>query len=99
MLAGYSNNINPVAELASVAGLMAFRTEKGKFVVTTPLDYVVWTADSMGIFEALDAHSSTLTGISGKEFWLTGSVSPKAREMITAKGWNVMEQCGEKLTP
>jgi hypothetical protein len=77
--------------------LVASRSSKGNLIVAAPLDYVNWNERTDRMLKAFDDYAKVTSEIKGKEFWLTGSVSPTTREKLEKKGWKLHEQCRNQL--
>lgn len=67
------------------------RTQDGRVVGVFPLDFVPWTARLAAIMPALTAEADAVGGVSGKELWFEGTVSPDARRGMESHGWTVKE--------
>jgi hypothetical protein len=63
--------------------------------VVGSFDAVYWTADVAGYESAL--HAALSPGPNGMELWLSGSISPRARNELTNRGWEVHDKAEETL--
>lgn len=89
LLAGYHTGVGPLSELV-VAGndeigrVLAANAEGGALVVAVPVDYLIWQPgmESRG----------PLSAYPKRELWVTGSVSPRAKKELGARGWAVKEK-------
>jgi hypothetical protein len=85
ILADYNRNAAPIARLR-IAGPLVGDTQNGGLVVAAPVDYIPWT-------ERVAAFTSRpeVTAAPERHLWLTGRLSPRAREELTARGWSIRE--------
>jgi hypothetical protein len=85
ILADYHRSEAPVAKLW-VAGTLLGETEAGALVVPAPADYVSWTERVAGFATRPDVAAAK-----SRQLWLSGRLSPRARQELTAHGWTVRE--------
>ena len=84
MLQRYHASVAPIAQLSAPGPIVA-RTKSGATIIPAPVDYVAWT-EPIAKFAArpdLKAQDRTL--------WLTGALSPRAKQEFQAAGWTVKE--------
>jgi len=93
----YNDKTHSVQRFVNANGVPVLLTNKGKIIAIFPLDYIAWTQNFARKAEAVSAAIKQMPGISGKEFWVTGTVNPMARKALEAKGWKVEERAREKL--
>jgi hypothetical protein len=43
MMAGYHENVAPVARILNIDGVLTVQTKDGALVLLAPVDYVIWT--------------------------------------------------------
>ena len=91
MYAGYHKAVAPLARFVSVGQLAAARTQKGALVFNVPVDYIVWTEPLAQLVANTDAVANQVPGLTGKELWVTGSLSPRARTELKRLNWKVYE--------
>jgi hypothetical protein len=91
MMARFHRQISPASIIRTVETPLQ-RTRDGRVVGVFPFDYVPWTADLATILGAITADVDGLEGVSGKQLWFEGVVSPDTREAMEAYGWTVKEQ-------
>ncbi len=92
MYAGYHRAISPIERFVAVGPVPAARTKKGFLVFNLPVDYVTWTAEVARVVTNADNLANQLQGISGKQIWLTGTLSPRARAEMQRLKWQVYER-------
>jgi hypothetical protein len=99
MLANYHRRVAPLVRIMSIGGIPAAETKAGTLALVIPGDYFAWT-------QALDrevqeqAQLPTMPkGITRKEFWFAGQVSPSARSILEAGRWTVHDQAAQRLLP
>jgi hypothetical protein len=90
MLASYHQT---VASLSAVLGrgTVTGRDQRGAVVVPAPLDYVAWTARVAEFAKRSDLK------VQERQVWLTGQMSPRARNEMTKLGWGFHD--GGRLRP
>ena len=97
LLSLYNDKTHSVKSFLDADGTPVLLTNNGRIVAIFPLDYIMWTRSFERKVRAAAATLKQVPGISGKEFWVTGKVSPIARKALEAKGWKVEERVGGKL--
>ena len=85
ILAGYHKTNDPIAELR-VSGTLIGRTKAGALIVPAPVDYVSWTERVAGFAKKPDLSAAD------REIWLTGRLSPRARQELTRLHWVTHEK-------
>jgi hypothetical protein len=84
ILADYHRTAAPIQKVR-VAGTLVGETGTGAVVVAAPVDYVSWT-ERVATWNA----RQDLAG-SGRQLWLFGRLSPRTRDELTARGWDIRE--------
>ena len=83
----------PVASLLAGVRLPSARRADGHVVVCGAFEAVYWTGDvdrgEQQVREALPTE-----GITGRELWLSGGLSDKARAVLAERGWIVVDAAG-----
>ena len=85
MLARYHATVGPLAQVAAPGPIIA-RTRGGAILVPAPLDYVPWTRAVATFARRPDLKAKDRT------VWLTGKLSPRAKQELAADGWTVREE-------
>ena len=80
---------HPIARILAGLRLPTAQTSDGHIVVIGAFDAVYWTEDVAGYEEAL--HAALPPAATGLQLWLSGSISPRARSELIARGWDVHE--------
>ncbi len=97
MMRGYNETVAPIKEIKLVSGVIGARTASNKVIVPFPLDYGVWTLNAETVVTDLKAKSKQ-TGLQGAaELWVTGTMSPKAKEELAKLGIGVVENVGQRI--
>ena len=91
MYAGYHKAVSPLTQLVSVGQVPAARAKDGALVFNFPIDYLVWTDSLARLVANTDSLASQLPGVTRKEMWITGNLSPKARTEMKRLGWVTFE--------
>jgi hypothetical protein len=97
MYAGYHQTVAPFERFLSFDGLPAGRTTSGDLVFNSPLDHLVWTEPIARFITAVNNLVQETGGIKGKQFWVTGTVSPRAKKELERLGWQIQERSEERL--
>jgi hypothetical protein len=92
MYAGYHRAVSPIERFIGVGPVPAARTVKGALVFNIPVDYVVWTEDVARVVTTADNLANQLPGISEKQIWVTGTLSPRARAAMQRLNWKIYER-------
>ncbi|MEC4687752.1 MAG: hypothetical protein VST64_05545 [Nitrospirota bacterium] len=80
-----------------MAGLTLAQAKNGWVLIPFPLDHGVWTERPERIFRHLKAnyHAPGFTGIF--ELWVTGTLSPLARQQFELRGIKVVENADKRI--
>jgi hypothetical protein len=92
ILAAYHKTQDPIAKLR-VAGTLVGERNAGGVVVPAPVDYVAWT-ERVARFAARPDLASR-----DRQIWLTGRLSPRAREELTKSRWGLRENVQSIMGP
>ena len=92
MYAGYHRAVSPIERFVGVGPVPAAQTVKGALVFNLPVDYVSWTQEVGRVITHASNLANQLRGISEKQLWITGTLSPRARAEIQRLGWKVYER-------
>ncbi len=92
MYAGYHKAVAPLARFVSVGQLAAARTKEGALVFNVPVDYMVWTESLAQLGANIENVVNRLPGITEKQLWVTGTLSPRARAEMEHMNWKVYER-------
>ncbi len=85
MLGQWSQQRSPITRIY-VPGVMIARDQNGHTILPAPVDYLSWTQRIAGFVtdpQLMAQHNRVL--------WITGQMTPLARQQLSAKGWNVRE--------
>src|SRR5215475_2831106 len=94
ILRGYAETREPITGLTIIRPLAIAQTKSGTAMIPFALDYGVWTANADRISKQLKT-TYRAPGFNARfEFWVTGSLSPKAKQELEARGFVVKEQVG-----
>lgn len=91
MYAGYHKAVTPLTQLVSVGQVPAARAGNGALVFNFPIDYLAWTDSLARLVANTDALANQLPGVTRKEMWITGNLSPMARAELRRGGWVTYE--------
>ena len=97
ILRGYQEKISPLREITLRSDLVLARAENGYLFIPFPADYGLWTERLDHTLTPLvrDHHSSDPNA--KFELWVTGTLSPLAREELKRLGLLVIENVVQKI--
>jgi hypothetical protein len=90
MYAGYSRSVEPLAAFVPIGQFAAARTASGKLVFALPIDYLLWTQGFAAVASSI-TNEVALQGVKERQLWVSGALSPGAKESIGKMGWTVRE--------
>ncbi|MGE5219956.1 MAG: hypothetical protein ACM3SP_23385, partial [Chloroflexota bacterium] len=91
MYAGYHKAVAPLTRLVSVGQVPGARAGNGALVFNFPIDYLVWTDSLARLVANTDTLANQLPGVTRKEMWITGHLSPRTRAELRRLGWVTYE--------
>jgi hypothetical protein len=96
-LMGYHESVSPLKEIKIVGGLVLAEAQNLSALIPFPLDHGVWTQRADRILTNL-VSSYKGSGGSGKlKLWVTGTLSPLARQQLRLIGIRVKEKVDEQI--
>ena len=97
ILRGYHEKQGPITGITMVGPLTVAQTKSGAALIPFALDHGVWTENADKLSQQLKA-SYRAPGFNGNfEFWVTGTLSPRAKQELQARGFTVVEQVGGRI--
>ncbi len=97
IMRGYHETVAPLTELQMVGRLAVAPAKNGKALLALPLDHLLWTPAADWRSQELKA-SYKAPGFTGQfDVWLTGTVSPLARQQLTKRGMTVTEEVYKRV--
>jgi len=97
MYAGYHRKVGAIKQFATVAQMATVQDEIGRLVFMAPMDHLVWTEKTARLIGAFNRHVQSSSGLTGKALWVTGNVSDLSRKQLGIQGWEIVEQCNDRL--
>ncbi len=85
MLDQWSQQNSPITRI-QVPGVLIARDQNGTTILPAPVDYLSWTQRIAGF-----ATDPQLMALHHRVLWITGKMTPLARQQVTANGWSVRE--------
>ena len=85
MLDQWSQQKSPITWI-EVPDVLVARDQNGTVIMPGPVDYVSWTQRIAGF-----ATDPQLMALQNRVLWITGKMTPLAREQLTANGWSLRE--------
>src|SRR5262245_48435512 len=97
IMRGYHATRSPLTRITMLKVLPVAQSKSGAALVPFALDYGVWTANADRISQHLKSNYRP-QGFKGQfELWVTGAMSPTARQELQARGITVLEQVGSRI--
>jgi hypothetical protein len=85
LLAQYGRTVAPLSRVRGAGNVIAGQTTDARLIIAAPLDYVPWV-------EPVDFLTSrTDLAAADRTLLVSGVVTPRARQELTARGWRVVE--------
>lgn len=97
LYAAYHEQVKPLANFVPLARIARATGSDGSAVVVLPADHVIWSEKVAAA--ALQVAEEIGDGAAAREFWLTGDMSERARNELSAAGWRVVTGAKERLAP
>ena len=94
ILRGYHETREPITGLTIIRPLAVAQTKSGTAVIPFALDYGVWTANADRLSKQLKTSYRAPAFNTRFELWVTGKLSPKAKQELESRGFKVTEQVG-----
>jgi len=92
MYTGYHRSVEPIQQFVPFGRFVAARASGNKLIINVPLDYLVWTATMAKLITRANSLVDAMKWPTQKQFWVAGTVSPRAIKEMTRKGWKVFQQ-------
>ncbi len=97
ILRGYHETQGPITGITMVGALTVAQTKAGAAVIPFALDYGVWTANADKLSQNMKS-TYKAPGFTGAfELWVTGSLSPTAKQELQTRGFAAVEQVGGRF--
>jgi len=97
ILRGYHEKQGPITGITMVGPLTVTQTKSGTAMIPFALDYGVWTENAERLSQALKATYRAPGFTGGFELWVTGTLSPRGKQELQARGFTVVEQVGGRI--
>jgi hypothetical protein len=97
MLRGYHETVARLSAIGVVGRLTVAQTNGGQALIALPLDRLIWTQRADQVSSDLKANYRGL-GFNGKfDVWVTGTLSPRARQELEQRGFRVVERVNTRI--
>ena len=96
-LSGYNDGVAQIDEIAAVAGVTVARAANGRALIPFPLDHGVWSERASRLLNHLVKSYRSPGFRGGFDLWVTGTVSPRARQELARIGITVSENMDERI--
>jgi hypothetical protein len=94
---GYHANVGPVEALVRLGDELVLRTRSGKLVATLPADRLGWTESTSDLGVAMQGYTHPGSGIAGREIWISGAFSARARLGLEGLGLALHDKASDRL--
>jgi hypothetical protein len=94
---GYNDTVAPLKQLAVIYGFPVARSSKNSALMPFPLDHGVWSERASRVMTAMMDKSKADGFTGGIDLWVTGTLSPIARDRLTDLGYRVTENVDAKI--
>lgn len=92
MLRGYHETVARLTQITVVNRLAVAQTKAGQALIAVPLDRLIWTQRADQVSNHLRTNHRA-AGLNGKfDLWVTGTISPGARQELEQRGFTVTER-------
>jgi hypothetical protein len=85
MLGQWGQQNSPITRI-QVRGILLAHYQDGTVIMPAPVDYLSWTPRIAGF-----ATAPEMLGLQNRVLWITGKMTPLARQQLTANGWTLRE--------
>jgi len=97
MLRGYHETVARLSAISVVGRLTVAQTNGGQALIAFPLDRLIWTQRADQVSNNLKA-SYRAPGFNGTfDLWVTGTLSPLARQQLEQRGFRVVERVNTRI--
>ena len=97
ILRGYHEKQGPITGITMVGPLTVAQTKAGAAMIPFALDHGVWTANADKLSQELKTNYRAPGFSGGFELWVTGTLSPRGKQALQARGFTVVEQVGGRI--
>jgi len=97
ILRGYHETHGQITGLTMVGAVTVAQTKAGSAVIPFALDYGVWTANADRLSQSMKATYRAPRFNGTFQLWVTGSLSPTAKQELQARGFSVVEQVSSQI--
>jgi hypothetical protein len=94
---GYNEKVSPIRDIILNSGLILASAENNSVMIPLPLDYGVWTERADKILNNIIKSYNAPKGKVYFELWVTGAVSPLAKQSLEKIGIKITEHIVEKI--
>ena len=94
---GYHDIVSPISDITIVGGFVVARAQNGTALIPFPMDHGVWSQRANNFVSGL-IQNYRPAGFDGQfEMWVTGTVSPLARQQLPQLGVVVAEDVDQRI--
>jgi hypothetical protein len=93
----YNDSVARVDKIVAFEGVVSGYTSEGKLVAPLAADYAVWSKPTAALVESFATAKPDHGEVNDRKLLLSGTVSPKARSEIEARGIEVVDRAFDRL--
>ncbi len=97
IMRGYNNTVAPITDVTVQAGWAVAQSANGTALIPFPLDHGVWTRRAERFIDYMKTNYRSPAFKGQFEMWLTGTVSPRVKDELRKRGFNVIENVGRRI--
>jgi hypothetical protein len=97
MYVGYNKSVAPLESFIPLGQFAVSRTANGALVFNLPMDYLVWTEPMARFITGANQLVNNLPEIKEKQVWIAGTLSPRARQEMESRGWQIHDRVEAQL--
>ena len=97
ILRGYHLSVSKLTDIREMSGLLIAQSQAGPAMIPFPLDYGLWREGGDRLSDQIKS-TYAAPGFDGRfEIWVTGTVSPRAKQAYAAKNITIVEQARTRM--
>lgn len=98
LTAGYHTHVTPLRTILPMARITKAVTKDGAVAVILPTDHLIWSERAANALMEI-SDTPAVSENAGKELWVLGDLSDKARDEFKKAGWKISTGAGQQLLP
>ncbi len=94
MMENYIKSTGDVVRLVDLAGIPFMQRRDGQIIGMFALDNLAWTPRIDKKLSYVDRAIRSLPSARGKQIWIAGRITPRAKEALKERGWEIVANVG-----